>query len=96
MLPKYRDAAESFEDHSVPDGGRATRACSNFASPTTKGWAHGLRRAGYATDPRYPQKLIDLIERYRLNELDRGGDLVARKPEHPSVRPAPSSATEVM
>lgn len=31
-----------------------------------KGWAHGLKKAGYATDPRYPQKLIELIERYEF------------------------------
>lgn len=35
-----------------------------------KGWARGLRKAGYATDRRYPEKLISLIERYRLYEFD--------------------------
>jgi LysM repeat protein len=35
-----------------------------------KGWAKGLRAAGYATDRKYPQKLISLIERYRLYEYD--------------------------
>jgi LysM repeat protein len=34
------------------------------------GWAHGLRKAGYATDKAYPDKLINLIEKYRLYELD--------------------------
>jgi LysM repeat protein len=36
-----------------------------------RGWAHGLRRAGYATDPNYPAKLIDIIERYELHRYDR-------------------------
>lgn len=35
-----------------------------------KGWAHGLKKAGYATDPSYPKKLIKLIEEYRLYEYD--------------------------
>ena len=88
---KYRDAAESFEDHSKFLMKPRYAGLFELRVTDYKGWAHGLRKAGYATDPRYPQKLIDLIERYRLNELDRGGELVARKPEHPSQRPAPSS-----
>jgi LysM repeat protein len=35
-----------------------------------KGWANGLREAGYATDRKYPQKLISLIERYELYRYD--------------------------
>ena len=35
-----------------------------------KGWAKGLKKAGYATDPKYPDKLISLIERYRLDRYD--------------------------
>ena len=37
-----------------------------------KGWAHGLRKAGYATDPNYPSKLIRIIEEYELYLLDLG------------------------
>ena len=37
-----------------------------------KGWAKGLKIAGYATDPKYPNKLITLIERYRLDKYDTG------------------------
>ena len=36
-----------------------------------KGWAKGLKAAGYATDRKYPQKLISLIERYQLYEFDK-------------------------
>ena len=36
-----------------------------------KGWAKGLRKAGYATDPKYPAKLISLIERYDLYKFDK-------------------------
>ena len=35
-----------------------------------KGWAYGLKKAGYATDPNYPSKLIGIIERYQLNKYD--------------------------
>jgi LysM repeat protein len=34
------------------------------------GWAHGLKAAGYATDPGYAQKLISIIERYNLHQYD--------------------------
>ena len=34
-----------------------------------KGWARGLKKAGYATDRKYPEKLIDLIERYSSTDL---------------------------
>jgi len=34
------------------------------------GWAKGLKKAGYATDRKYPQKLISLIERYQLHRFD--------------------------
>ena len=37
-----------------------------------KAWAKGLRQAGYATDKSYANKLIDIIEKYELYELDRG------------------------
>lgn len=89
---KYKDASQSYEDHSAFL--QRTRYEDLFTLRTTdyKGWAHGLKRAGYATDPRYPQKLIDLIERYRLHELDKGNIPVAG---HPSPKPKRnSSATD--
>lgn len=72
---KYRSADQSFEDHSRFL--ERPRYASLFELKTTdyKGWAHGLKKCGYATDPRYPQKLISLIERYELNNLDRGVDV---------------------
>ncbi len=36
-----------------------------------RAWAYGLKECGYATDPRYPQKLIQIIEKYRLHQYDR-------------------------
>jgi flagellum-specific peptidoglycan hydrolase FlgJ len=35
-----------------------------------RAWAKGLKEAGYATDPKYPEKLVGIIERYQLNQYD--------------------------
>jgi flagellum-specific peptidoglycan hydrolase FlgJ len=43
----------------------------DFSKGDYKVWAKGLRTAGYATDPRYPDKLISYIERYKLNQYDK-------------------------
>ena len=41
-------------------------------SPTDyKGWAHGLKACGYATNPQYASKLIQIIELYKLNDYDK-------------------------
>ena len=69
---KYDEALSSFEDHSKFLTGRARYSDLFKLKPDDyKGWAKGLRRAGYATDRQYPEKLIGLIERYRLYEYDR-------------------------
>jgi hypothetical protein len=77
---KYPDAADSFEDHSRFL--QRSRYADLFTLRTTdyKGWAHGLKKAGYATDPNYPRKLIDLVERYELYKLDEGIDVVYAAP----------------
>ena len=68
---KYREAGSSYEDHSEFLTGRG-RYSKLFELDTEdyKGWARGLKAAGYATDPRYPKKLIGLIERYELWKYD--------------------------
>jgi hypothetical protein len=84
---KYKDAAQSFEDHSKFLMRPRYAALFELKPTDYKGWAHGLRKAGYATDPNYPKKLIDLIERYRLHDLDKGIDVAYRKPETGNARP---------
>ncbi len=68
----YDSADESFQDHSDFLRYR-DRYKSLFDLKTTdyKGWAYGLKKAGYATDPHYPAKLIKYIEDYRLYEYDK-------------------------
>jgi flagellum-specific peptidoglycan hydrolase FlgJ len=68
---KYRKAESSYEDHSEFLTGRSRYANLFKLKPNDyKGWAKGLRAAGYATDRKYPQKLISLIERYKLYTYD--------------------------
>ena len=68
---KYESVLDSYSDHSLFLSSRA-RYASLFELPVTdyKGWCYGLKAAGYATDPKYPERLIDLIEKYKLHELN--------------------------
>lgn len=68
----YDSPEESFRDHS--DFLRYRDRYSflfDFRITDYKSWAHGLKKAGYATDPSYPQKLIRIIEEYDLHKYDR-------------------------
>jgi len=69
---KYNHPSESFKDHSkfLTSRGRYA-SLFQLNKKDYKGWAKGLRKAGYATDPKYPSKLISLIERYHLNDYDK-------------------------
>lgn len=69
---KYNNAEESFRDHSEFLCGR-TRYAALFDLEITdyKGWARGLKAAGYATNPKYAQLLIDRIELYDLTKYDK-------------------------
>ncbi len=68
---KYKDASYSYRDHSLFLTERS-RYSNLFKLDIDdyRGWARGLKAAGYATDPKYPDKLISLIERYRLDKYD--------------------------
>jgi flagellum-specific peptidoglycan hydrolase FlgJ len=68
---KYNDPTYSYRDHSLFLTGRA-RYASLFELNIEdyEGWAKGLRKAGYATDLRYPEKLIAIIEKYELYRYD--------------------------
>ncbi|MCF7568885.1 glucosaminidase domain-containing protein [Sabulilitoribacter arenilitoris] len=69
---KYKDAKYSFRDHSLFLSERKRYSkLFKLKKEDYKGWAKGLKAAGYATDRKYPQKLISLIERYKLYEFDK-------------------------
>ena len=69
----YKDAEESYRDHSNYLRGNE-RYASLFTLDATdyKGWAKGLRKAGYATNPKYPDILIRNIEQYNLQQYSLG------------------------
>ncbi|MBO7372035.1 MAG: glucosaminidase domain-containing protein [Bacteroidales bacterium] len=67
----YDRVEDSFQDHSDFLRFRSRYAFLFDLDPTDyKGWAYGLKAAGYATDPQYAVRLIDLIERYGLQQYD--------------------------
>ncbi|GGD54405.1 glucosaminidase domain-containing protein [Muriicola marianensis] len=80
---KYNHPVYSFRDHSLFLTTRSRYASLfELRKDDYKGWARGLKQAGYATDRKYPEKLINFIERYRLYEYDRAvlqGDLAVAK-----------------
>ncbi|MBF4519207.1 glucosaminidase domain-containing protein [Flavobacterium sp. ANB] len=68
---KYTEASESYRDHALFLVGKKRYAnLFTFEKDDYKAWAKGLRAAGYATDPNYPDKLISYIERYNLHQYD--------------------------
>lgn len=68
---KYDNAKYSFRDHSLFLAERKRYAgLFDLSIEDYKGWAKGLRAAGYATDRAYPAKLISIIERYQLYRYD--------------------------
>jgi flagellum-specific peptidoglycan hydrolase FlgJ len=66
----YDSVASSFRDHSDFLKNSKRYAFLFELEPTDyKGWANGLKSAGYATNPKYPTMLINIIETYELNEF---------------------------
>ena len=72
----YRNPQDSYDDHSTFLK-RGARYAFLFKLDITdyKGWARGLKQAGYATDPSYANRLITIIEDYELYKYDRKGAL---------------------
>ena len=72
----YKHPKQSYEDHSKFLVSRP-RYASLFKLKITdyKGWARGLKKAGYATNPRYAEQLIGIIELYDLDRYDKKGGL---------------------
>jgi len=68
----YKNAEESYKDHSEFLTGRGRYAfLFDFAKEDYKNWAKGLKKAGYATNPKYADLLIAKIEQYNLNIYDK-------------------------
>lgn len=69
---KYSDVEESYRDHSLFLKERKWYS-ELFELKITdyKGWAYGLKKAGYATHPKYAELLIEIIEKHELYKLDK-------------------------
>jgi len=68
---KYHSVLQSFQDHSKILAKKRYGFLFNLSRYDYKAWCHGLKKAGYATDPNYAYKLIAKIERYSLFIYDR-------------------------
>jgi hypothetical protein len=78
---KYNSVLESFDDHSKFLRTRPRYAFLFELDKTDyKGWAHGLKKAGYATDPTYASRLIKIIEDFNLHTYD-----LAENPDNRAV-----------
>ena len=66
----YGSAEQSFVDHSEFLKRKRYASLFDLKKDDYKGWAKGLKEAGYATNPKYPDLLINLIERYQLYRFD--------------------------
>ena len=67
----YKTPEESFKDHTEFLKRKRYAPLFELDKNDYRGWATGLKTAGYATNPRYAELLISLIERYNLNRFDR-------------------------
>ena len=68
---KYSNVADSYRDHSrfLTERGRYS-FLFEYNQDDYKKWARGLKKAGYATNPKYASLLINLIEKYNLTRFD--------------------------
>lgn len=86
---KYVDPAESYKDHALFLTSRSRYAnLFALAKDDYKSWARTLRADGYATDPKYPEKLILYIEKYELAQYDAqvlGKEYVPVKKDSPAI-----------
>ncbi len=66
----YKSPEDSYRAHSQLLSAARYKSLHKLAKGDYKGWAYGLKKAGYATDPNYAEKLIELIEDLGLHRYD--------------------------
>lgn len=91
---KYPRAADSYSDHSLflTQRGRYSFLFEYDITDYEK-WAYGLKKAGYATNPKYPELLIGIIERYDLAQYDTGIKKEKKKDTKQETNPAETTVT---
>lgn len=67
----YKDARESYKDHSEFLKRKRYSFLFELDKNDYKNWARGLKQAGYATNPKYPDLLINIIDKYQLYQFDQ-------------------------
>ena len=91
---KYKDPADSYDDHSLFLTTRSRYAALfKLEKDDYEGWARGLRAAGYATDPKYPDKLIGLIVNYNLAQYD--AEVLNKSYTAPAPKPKPQTTAPI-
>ncbi len=104
----YTDAAESYRDHSdFLRNNKRYASLFSLDADDYKGWAKGLKKAGYATNPRYPELLIKYIEQYNLqqytllamneipaSDISKANDEKGSKSTSPEVKDEKTVATD--
>jgi hypothetical protein len=74
----YDRAEDSFRDHSEFLKRKRYAKLFELDKNDYVGWANGLKEAGYATNPKYPQLLIGVIQKYSLDQYDRPEDSIQK------------------
>jgi LysM repeat protein len=88
----YDTPEESFRDHSLFLKRKNYKGLYDLDINDYKGWARGLKKAGYATNPNYPSLLINIIEKYHLDQYDNpDGVIEIKKQDTTIVVPAPKN-----
>lgn len=94
----YKSVADSYKDHSDFLRYRDRyKFLFDLERTDYKGWAYGLKKAGYATDPGYPAKLIKYIEDYHLDRFDvleKAEEVEVPLPPHQIEAPVVAMADE--
>ncbi len=91
----YTDPLSSYRDHSdFLRNGQRYALLFKLDPEDYKGWAHGLRKAGYATNPRYSHILIKLIEAYNLQQYTQIAMGKTPAPSDMALLPLPGTGVD--
>jgi len=93
---KYASAEESFQDHMNFLLRKRYTYLFSFGSKNYTSWAYGLKACGYATNPKYPEVLIGLIERYNLSRFDDASSKPGTISGNPVVSPLNLPGTQTV
>ncbi len=93
----YSSVRDSYEDHSrFLASGRRYRSLFSLSPTDYKGWARGLKAAGYATNPKYADRLISIIQLYGLDQYDKAKSYDRFYAKHSSDRPVGGAALHLI